>query len=257
VIASPFALLDCLVTRILSVEAGALAAGGALFLWVVFDMQPWVPLGSIGRTAWHELMAAVVMPAGVAEAQAEGKVQAKAMRKAECAATTLAQMRNAAPQSEIDDHLEDQPEIEEDVEAEAGGPEVQPTESEALELELREAWLQQSPRAARSPLDDSSPAWPVGCRRVIGFILVYMSLFISGLWAMSRSSIRRQVVFTLPVWTVAISGIGYWLIIFFLLALLPLCQPPARELKRGLDGFYLVRSLGTEERQRFAASREK
>mmetsp|Transcript_29115 Transcript_29115/g.46354 ORF Transcript_29115/g.46354 Transcript_29115/m.46354 type:complete len:370 (-) Transcript_29115:12-1121(-) len=275
----PFAASAGLLAYVVSPQAGALATGGVLSLWAIADLSfSWaLPFGNVACATLSKLRVAMDLSRDEAEAQADALVQAKAIHKSESAAAALSRIRSAPAGVElserestsfrVDDDAEvlessaDAPDLDATAETQdLADSQIQRMDSESLELELRELWLHQatSPSVALRTELRHRRTCPVGCRRFTSFLLLSLVGLGVGICKLSSRSHTESelpnLIVKLILWTVAISGASYWLLIFVLLLVLSMLEPAPRDLVRGMDGFYLVRSLDEQERIRLAST---
>jgi len=254
---------------------GLLLASGWLGLWALLDFLP-TPLAlNLGRAAVDNFIVAAQTPRHYAEVMQESNCQAAARRRSEQQAQQLAELQQGSPfggppplpdrDDDADDddggpasgHTDDT----NDAQADRFGGEPNQTADVAVSGQPQEsededeivADFQPSPMVAPLQPAAGPPAPPRSCCLTCCCLATVAGCGLGFyFWAVIRlleMPLGRQVV-----WSTAVLGASYWGVTLVMQLLSILLGPRHGTLKRGEDGFLMVRSLTAEERQRFAAA---
>lgn len=260
-IATPLALAAIAVSALTSDSSiGPITSCALLGIWAGIDALPCFPFGErLVISSLRRLLALQGMPPGAADAQAEAAAQAKARSQAGTVACQLAIIRSAsntpaiesgaAPngasiendETEIDDEVvveDDDNNDPDEVLANAGMPSsgnITAARIESFDIS--------------GPMNDAaSSAKPFGRNNRILIALLFLAVAVSRWYFGSRPvAIAGCILLRL----LAAVGTSYALCATLLLLVLTVKEPAKCKPRRGMDGFYVIKSLSSADREQF------
>lgn len=253
-----------------SASRGASLVGAALAIAALSDMLPWRMSDNLCASTSHRLVELASLPAGEATKAAEAEAQARAGTQAERVVHMMA--RNQAQRAMYEEQTEveltdarpstqDAADVFERDNIHAAATTVTPDNVESQGRSGAERASSSASSSSFANTDDTNSVgerrarrWALLSRRCVCFV-AGISLAVVGAcgyaWIINNALASTSGARLVPL--LAWSGAIYWTVACALMLMLAACGPVTCEPVRGPDGFFLVRSLGSEERLELVA----